>query len=530
MADLSYTLGLDAGNFLGMGSRVISVMGSMELAVQGIQRAASAMASAFSAAADMEQVTTAIGTITKSATTTAQIMADLKADAASTPFELSDLAPAARALLGAGTQAGGLSKQLRMLGDISSGAGTDLQGLVSVFNQVRGKGKLSAEEFQQFAERGVAGLREEIAKFKGISLDSVGDSLSAGAVSAKDLETVFQRMTGTGGIFFQAMERQSETFTGKLSTLGDAWTGLQIAFAAPINDALKPIIEDAGSLMETLTPAFEAIGQQVATSLGSLRDFVLQLESGSGVVEAMVSSFGDLGAMLLEFVSIPIGAIMDALPVLGVGLMLALQPAAEWFGAKMEQIISSVASTLQDVLQGAVREIEALPRDMTMNLVYGDLRDLTSEASDNEVKNNSFFPDFAGRAKKREESEGRGLTSYEDKAKAAGEKASSVDSSAMLEKSFSLLSEGMSEILEGMAARLAAFQSGTPYSATDGADIGRTIADSFIERLADAAGAQTERGNVNNANTATSAAATDSSAAINKLESILNELQRINTQ
>lgn len=516
MADLSYTLGLDAGGFLGMGSRVISVMGSMELAVQGIQRAASAMASAFSAAADMEQVTTAIGTITKSATTTAQIMAELKADAASTPFELSDLAPAARALLGAGTQAGGLSKQLRMLGDISSGAGTDLQGLVSVFNQVRGKGKLSAEEFQQFAERGVAGLREEIAKFKGISLDSVGDSLSAGAVSAKDLETVFQRMTGSGGIFFQAMERQSETFTGKLSTLGDAWTGLQIAFAAPINDALKPIIEDAGKLMETLTPAFEAIGQQVATSLGSLRDFVLQLESGSGVVEAMVSSFGDLGAMLLEFVSIPIGAILDALPELGAGLLLIFGPATEWLGLKLEAAAYTFGVTMQRVLADAMEQLQSLGRNLTNDLLKSHpliaMHPVLSAVVDTVSPKTEAPPSFS------------------DRAKAANEKASGVDTSAMMEKSFSLISEAMGEILEGMTGRLAAFQSGTPYSATDGADIGQTIADSFIERLADAAGAQTERGNVNNANTATSAAATDSSAAINKLESILNELQRINTQ
>jgi tape measure domain-containing protein len=401
-----------------------------------------------------------------------------------------------------------------MLGDISSGAGTDLQGLVSVFNQVRGKGKLSAEEFQQFAERGVAGLREEIAKFKGISLESVGDSLSAGAVSAEDLESVFQRMTGSGGIFFQAMERQSETFMGKLSTLGDAWTGLQIAFAAPINDALKPIIEDAGTLVETLTPAFEAIGQQVATSLGSVRDFVLQLEGGSGVVEAMVSSFGDLGSMLLELVSIPIASIVDALPELGAGLMLALVPAMDWLLLKLQEAAFSFGAAMQTVLGDAVEVLKSVGSNVANDFLkfhpLVKMNPVVSAAVD------YAFPKTD-------------VPSLSDRAQTAREKASGVDTSGIQEKSFSLISEAMAEILTGMSGRLDAFQSGTPYVA-DGADIGRTIADSFIDRLADAAGAQAERGNVNTANTATSAAATDSSAAINKLESILNELQRINTQ
>jgi tape measure domain-containing protein len=357
MSDLSYTIGLDGSAFAGAAQRVLSIMGSLELATQLVARASGALTSSFEKASTFEKTAVAIGTITKSAEKTAAVMGDLKRLAADTPFEMSDLAPAARALLGAGTATSEVSKQLRVLGDIAAGADTDIGGLVSVFNQVRGKGKLSAEEFQQFAERGVAGLREEIAKFKGIDLTQVADALTAGAVSAKDLEAIFQRMTGSSGTFFQAMARQSQTFQGKLSTLSDAWSNLQVAFAQPINDALKPVLDDLTKLGETLAPVFEALGGQVAQVIGDFRNFIMQISTGSDLLDAFASSFGDLLGMVSDFAGIFAGAFADGFPDLAKGLFAALGPVLEWMGLKFEVSAHRFGSALQSALANVAKEI-----------------------------------------------------------------------------------------------------------------------------------------------------------------------------
>lgn len=105
-ADLQYTLGLDSRGFVDAASKVIGMLGSLDLALNLLGKAASAAMSAFNEAAAFEKIEVAIGTITKSAEKTAGVMKDLKKLAAQTPFELSDLAPAARSLLGAGTAAG----------------------------------------------------------------------------------------------------------------------------------------------------------------------------------------------------------------------------------------------------------------------------------------------------------------------------------------------------------------------------------------------------------------------------------------
>jgi tape measure domain-containing protein len=516
MAELSYTLGLDGSGFMASAGRAIGLMGSMELAMQGMERAARALGSSFNEAANMERTATAIGTITKSAQVTTQVMSDLRDLAADTPFEMSDLAPAARALLGAGTAAGTVTDQLRMLGDIAAGADTDLQGLVSVFNQVRGKGKLTAEEFQQFAERGVAGLREEIAKFKGISVENVGDALSRGLVSAKDLEGVFQRMTSSGGIAFQAMERQAQTFTGKLSTLSDAWTGLQVAFATPINDALKPIIEDATKLTETLTPAFEIVGEQIANAISSAREFMASLQQGTPMVEALGDAFGNLFATLGEFAMIPLGALKDGMPEIGAAFLLSMQPVGEWLHARLIQAAYAFGGVLSEMANDAAKVMSGIGNN-AMNDLMKSIPDMTGIMR---LGADSMFP----------RSDNADLNdTLSQKADAAGKQASEVSLTSQLNQSTDLFAEGMSEIMDGLSSRLDAFLSGGSSEASSTA-IADAISSSFLDRLASAAATPTMLSVPAGTQSNAPAGSLQSEAALNRLDAILGELNRLRTE
>lgn len=496
MSDLQYTLGLDTSAFTGFAAKAISVMGSMELAIGLVSRAAAAMTSSFEKAASMESIETAIGTILKDAKATKAVMSELKTIGAETPFEMSDLAPAARALLGAGTATKDLGRQIRMLGDVAAGADTDLGGLVSIFNQIRGKGTLATEEFLQLAERGVAGLREEIAKFKGINVNEVGDALTKGAVSAKDFESILGRMTGNGGLFFQSMVRQSETFAGKLSTLSDAWSSLQVAFAAPINDALKPILDDLTGLGALIEPVFAAVGEQVATVVSSFREFLLQINEGASGVDALIDSFGGLIGTVGQLAMVPILALAEGLPEIGSGLLTALLPVLEILDAKFTSVAMDFIGSMSSGLAVVLRQLdEALP----------DFGILSSAAG--------VFDNIA--------------TGLHAGAASEDERAANIKAGSGIDAGQRQIALGMADIMKGFSTYGNAFAEGTlGLSLQDATMPDMTPPPDFFGRLIEAAGPGiaapfAEAGMQNSP--------TEIRESLTRLDSILNELQRINS-
>lgn len=399
MADLKYSLGLDAGGFLSNARRAVVALSAIALGAGALKAAGSAATASFNAAANNERAEVAIGTLTKSAQATKRVMEDVRDLSARTPFELKDLAPAARALLGAGTAVGELKDQLRVLGDVAAGADTELGGLVNVFNQVRGKGKLTGEEFIQFAERGVAGLREAIARFEGVSLGSVADQISKGKVSAQDLEAVFRKMTSSGGLFFQAMERQSQTFLGRLSTLRDQWSALLVRFGRPVNDALKPFVSDAGAALSALEPLADALGQRVGQALTVGRQFLEDLANGAPTSEALADALGGVVEVLRQAVSIPIQAIQAALPGLGSGLLRVAAITADFLGARLRAVagefggavLGALASSLESTIKNVPFNIlgNADPRVIGLRQAQGGITETASRLVDIGAKGNA---------------------------------------------------------------------------------------------------------------------------------------------
>lgn len=195
-------------------------------AIAGVTAVAGTLGIAIREAAKIETTETGIKTLVKDAGLAKAIVGDLKKLGAETPFELGDLSQAARGLLGGGTAVRDLRSELTVLGDLASGAQTDLQGLVLVLNQVRGAGKLMGGDFMQLQQKGIGGLREELAKVKGIPVQDLSKAIEEGRVSADDLFQSFQNLTGEGGLFFRSMAQQSETLEGRLSTLSDEFKGL----------------------------------------------------------------------------------------------------------------------------------------------------------------------------------------------------------------------------------------------------------------------------------------------------------------
>ena len=210
----------------GLLSKGRAMAAGLTAAIGTVTAAAGTLGIAIREAAKIETTETGIKTLVKDAGLAKAIVGDLKKLGAETPFELGDLSGAARSLLGAGTQVKDLRQTLLTLGDVASGAQTDLGELALVFNKMRGDAKLTGETLGMLSDRGIGGLREEIAKVSGVPVENLIDSVSHPKVTFEDMVQVFTNLTSNGGLYYRAMISQSETLEGRLSTLSDEFKGL----------------------------------------------------------------------------------------------------------------------------------------------------------------------------------------------------------------------------------------------------------------------------------------------------------------
>lgn len=170
-----------------------------KLAVVGTAAAGALGVSMIKAAADTEQTRISFTTMLNSAEKAEVFMKDLAAFAAKTPFDLKGLENSSKQLLAYGSTQDQVLPQLKALGDIAAGVGTEkLPQLITAFGQTQAATVLMGGELKQFTEAGVpliAGLAEHF----GIAESAVKDMVSSGKVGFSDVQQVLIDLSSEGG-------------------------------------------------------------------------------------------------------------------------------------------------------------------------------------------------------------------------------------------------------------------------------------------------------------------------------------------
>ena len=199
----------------------VAAAGAAAFAKEGIRMAAS-----------LEQLNVQMEVMTGSKATGGALMQQMIALAKETPFSLEDVATSGKVLLAMGSSAGEVTRQVKMLGDVSAATGQPVAQLAQVFGEVQNAGRLTSNELRQFNMRGIP-LLSELSEMLGVSKVELREMTEAGEISADMVEAAFERMTAAGGRFADMMGRQAETLTGKWEKFTDA---LSLAAAASIGD------------------------------------------------------------------------------------------------------------------------------------------------------------------------------------------------------------------------------------------------------------------------------------------------------
>lgn len=271
----------------------------------------------------MEQYITSFGTMLGSAEEATKLVNNLKEMGAKTPFETSDLAKASQTLLAFGTSAEDLLPTLQMLGDVSQGNKERFDSLTLAFAQVGSAGKLSGQDLLQFVNAGFNPLNE-ISKMTGESMAELKERMSAGGVSAEEVAEAFKHATSEGGQFYQAMEAQSQTFNGQMSTLKDNAMSFIGELTQGVTNTLKDsVLPTVNGWLEELQSAFTSNGVEgVVTAFGSiLADACTKLAQAApgvvdlavGFIQSFIKGIGDNAPQLIQAAKQIVGALADGL-------------------------------------------------------------------------------------------------------------------------------------------------------------------------------------------------------------------------
>lgn len=271
-------------------------VGSLKNAVAGLAASFTAISAAkfvFAKTAEIESQTRSLQVLTGSVQQAKQIIEELQQLGAVTPFTSTELIDAAKRLQAFGVQAKDVVETTRRLADASGATGAELQGLVTAYGQVQAKGRLQGEELLQFQERGIA-LQEELRKMYGMTGEEFQKALSKGQISAKAVEVALQRLTSTGGKYANGAIAQSDTLSGKLSTLQDGVDALARRIGQALTPALKAIFNQAIAVVDAINAALSAgRGGGFTRSVGGARQF-LNIGATGQAVDKIAKGVGQI--------------------------------------------------------------------------------------------------------------------------------------------------------------------------------------------------------------------------------------------
>jgi tape measure domain-containing protein len=246
--DLNKQLGDVRRNMRSMTSNLTSLGQSMTKAITLPLAGLGAMA--VKSAADLEQLETSFVSLTGGVEEAAAMMEQLNEFTAKTPFQIENVANAARQLIASGTEISQVNEQLQFLGDIAATSGVTIEEIAAIFAKVNAKGKVELENLNQLAERGIP-IFKALAEATGLPADKLG----AGAVSVEEFNKVLKSFAEEGGFAAGAMERLSQTAAGKFSTALD---NLKQA-GAEIGNQLLPFISALLDKVTELAQSFAAL-------------------------------------------------------------------------------------------------------------------------------------------------------------------------------------------------------------------------------------------------------------------------------
>lgn len=310
------------------------------------------MAKGVSYNSEMEQYQTSFEVMTGSAQEAQKTVAELQKMGAATPFEMTELAETTKLLMNYGFTADDAMNRMSMLGDISQGSADKMNRIATAYGQMSSAGKVQLEDVKQMIEAGFNPL-QEISQTTGESMESLYDRISKGTISVDEITASMQRSTSAGGKYFQSMQKQSQTFSGQMSTMKDNANQLLGGLTKNLQQQLTgEFLPGINAALSGLTDAFNQGGidgflTALPNALNGALDSVLSL-----VQTKLPTIMNVVVTALSSVVSSLASALPNILPTITSALMQLIQSLLDILQANGPQIVLALTEALAQAAQG----------------------------------------------------------------------------------------------------------------------------------------------------------------------------------
>lgn len=279
--------------------------------------------------------------------------------AAATPFSKLGVDQMAKYLHNADYEGDAVFDTLTKIGDMGSAFGIQEESLVELtrqFSQVQQAGYAYTEDLNILADRGIP-IYQAIADTVGVTVAEVKKMASEGKLTADIYNAAIDSMAQeTAG----AMDAQSKTFSGMMSTLEDNLTTLAGLLTEKLFNALKGVLDVVLPLVESFVQAYKETG----TLSGAFQAMLPILESFGVNVGLIQEVWSVLSEFLSETYNTMIAPVFD-------GFRELTHDMAQKFSensTNIQQTFSFVGDVISDVWCSVIQPIWDLFIDYIFNI------------------------------------------------------------------------------------------------------------------------------------------------------------------
>ena len=212
-------------------------------------------------------------------------MQAIQEDAARTPFSVDSLTQANQLLISAGENAEYSRKVIMALGDAVSATGggnAELSRMAANLQQIANVGKASAIDIKQFAYAGI-NVYQVLADYTGKSVQEVQNM----TISYDLLSEALIAASEEGGRYYNAMDTQSQTMNGRVSTLKDNVSQLAGLMTGDLSSGIGVVISNLNDMTVAAIDAYKTDGW------AGLGNAILELNNP---INSVIKKFGELGS------------------------------------------------------------------------------------------------------------------------------------------------------------------------------------------------------------------------------------------
>lgn len=312
----------------------------------------------------MEKYRVAYTNMLGSAEQAQAVLNQIKQDAAHTPLNVDSLVQANQLLISAGVDAGKARSTILALGDAvsaTSGGNDALSRMAANLQQIKNVGKASAADIKQFAMAGID-IYGILADYTGKNTAEVQNM----TVTYDLLTAALQKASEEGGRYYNAMETQSQTMSGRIETLKDNWSQLLGTLTEGLTETEGKLVTAASGWVQRLQEAFETSGanglmqagghivDDIATGIsdgipslatqaaGAVQNFALYLQDNTGQIV-------DTGGQLLTSLA---NGILSTAPIVANAAVQTVSSFAVELWNNADEIFTAGADLLGKLVEG----------------------------------------------------------------------------------------------------------------------------------------------------------------------------------